>query len=382
MKRKDFLKISTAGAVGLTLGNNLASCRIAPAFNPWKGRRLVLIQLRGGHDGLFAVPFRGSDIINKQRKKLQDIAIKNSLQLQGNWYWNKMLTRVFGLWEDEELIVLPSVGYKNPNRSHFKAQEFWDTGDVFDCGLKDIRGTGWLGRYWELKKQITGTDPLLNADNPFLNLHGSPTIYDKGKSVKAFPLTDANGLKWYEDFYCIEEIQKDGEFNNYYIDLKKQLDLMNWVKDFDSFRGHTVGSLSQQLNRAAEIIQNDLPFVSIHTELDGFDTHGGELERLSDLYSDMDVALSDFRLKLKSSGHWKETLVFVYSDFGRTITENESGGTDHGHAGLSLLLGGDLSKFQQYRTIEEPKFEYENGEIFLQYQTDYRDLIKSVLSFL
>ena len=200
--------------------------------------------------------------------------------------------------------------------------------------------------------------------------------------MKAFPLTDANGLKWYEDFYRIEEIQKNGEFNNYYLDLKKQLDLMNWVKDFDSFRGYTDGSLSQQLNRAAEIIQNDLPFVSIHTELDGFDTHGGELERLSELYEDMDVALSDFRLKLKSSGHWKETLVFVYSDFGRTITENESGGTDHGHAGLSLLLGGDLSKFQQYRTIVEPKFVFENGEIFLQYQTDYRDLINSVLSFL
>jgi uncharacterized protein (DUF1501 family) len=65
-------------------------------------------------------------------------------------------------------------------------------------------------------------------------------------------------------------------------------------------------------------------------------------------------AISGFAQQLKQSGHWKDTLVFVYSDFGRKVGENQSGGTDHGHAGLSLLAGGDLKAFKDYRKLQEP----------------------------
>ena len=113
-----------------------------------------------------------------------------------------------------------------------------------------------------------------------------------------------------------------------------------------------------------------------------FDTHGGELELLTNLYGDLADAIWSFAQNLKQSGHWKETLVFVYSDFGRTVVENQSGGTDHGHAGLSLLAGGDLKAFKDYRKLQEPEFEIERGEVFLKYGVDFRDLISQVTKFI
>jgi len=86
--------------------------------------------------------------------------------------------------------------------------------------------------------------------------------------------------------------------------------------------------------------------------------------------------------KLRESGHWKDTLVFVYSDFGRTIDENRSGGTDHGYSGLSMLAGGDLSTFEHYQKPKELKFTEARGELFLDYTTDYCDLQKDVSQFL
>jgi uncharacterized protein (DUF1501 family) len=325
------------------------------------------------------MPFLGSDVISKERPNLQAASRRNSIELENGWHCNTMLKKLLPLWENGDLIVIPNVGYDQPNRSHFKAQEFWDTGAIIDREMAHVRGTGWLGRHWE--SQVKGNNLAhLNTD-PFINLHGSPTIYDKGKLIKALNVTDINALRWYGDLDRGGSAFYDDSADRVKKNIDNQLEVLNWFQDFDSFKGYTDGSLTQQLKRAADIIASDMPFVAIHTELGGFDTHGGELERLTDLYEDLGGAISGFAKHLKQSGHWKDTLVFVYSDFGRTVGENQSGGTDHGHAGLSLLGGGDLKAFKNYRNLQEPEFETERGEVFLKYGVDFRDLIKQVSGF-
>jgi hypothetical protein len=77
-----------------------------------------------------------------------------------------------------------------------------------------------------------------------------------------------------------------------------------------------------------------------------------------------------------------DTLVFVYSNFGLTVSENQIGGTDHGHAGLSILVGGYLNTFKDHRKLQEPEFEIERGYVFLKYGVDFRNLIDQVKKFI
>jgi hypothetical protein len=100
LRRKDILQLSALGALGFGLGKGLTSCGVSPSFTPWKGKRIVLVQLRGGHDGLFAMPFVGSDVISKVRPKLQEVARKNSIELENGWHWNRMLQKLLPLWEN------------------------------------------------------------------------------------------------------------------------------------------------------------------------------------------------------------------------------------------------------------------------------------------
>jgi uncharacterized protein (DUF1501 family) len=380
LRRKDFLQLSALGVIGGCLGKGLSSCDVSPSYTPWKGKRIVLVQLKGGHDGLFAMPFVGSDVIGKERPQLQESARKNSIELENGWHLNRMLQKLLPFWENGDLLAIPNVGYDQPNRSHFKAQEFWDTGAVIDRDMAHLRGTGWLGRQWDAR--VTGNGLASAMDNPFINLHGSPTIYDKGKSIKALNVTDINALRWYGDLDRGGSALSEAKAYKINKEINTQLEVLKWFQDFDSFKGYTDGSLTQQLKRAADIIISDMPFVAIHTELGGFDTHGGELERLTDLYEDLGGAISGFAQHLKQSGHWKDTLVFVYSDFGRTVGENQSGGTDHGHAGLSILVGGNLNTFKDHRKLQEPEFEIERGYVFLKYGVDFRDLINRIRKFI
>lgn len=380
MRRKDFLRLSALGALGVGLGKGTSSCNFSHPYPIWQGKRLVLIQLRGGHDGLFAMPFLNSDVVQKARPKLQKTAQKNSIALENGWYCNVMLKKLVPLWETGELIAIPNIGYSQPSRSHFVAQEYWDTGIILNSDVSNLRGTGWLGRHWESKDVINGQPDLFV--NPFVNLHGSPTIYDKGESVKAINVLDINPLRWYGDCISGDIGYSNDKLKWINLEINTQLEVLKWFQDFDSFKGRTNASLTQQLERAFDIIKSNMPFVAIHTVLDGFDTHAGEVERLTDLYEDLGGSISNFARNLKQSGQWNDTLVFVYSDFGRTIGENDNGGTDHGHAGLSFLLGGDLRAFSDLRNMQVPELEKSNGQMFLKYGVDFRDLIARVRNFI
>lgn len=382
MKRKDFLQLSAASGLSLTLGSSIATCGRSAGLPKWKGKRLVLIQLVGGHDGLFAFTPRGHEVLEQKRPNLNQLVVKDGINTSETWVLNGMLRGLAPLIERGELLMIPGVGYDNPNRSHFKAQEFWDTGAVIDRGKRNLRGTGWLGRLWE-----TDFSRKQGMEFPFLNLHGGRTLYDRGSQTKAYNITDLEPLRWYADYF--EEFINSGATDKLveeetwiYSEMQKQFKQLKWLDHMSSFSTFTDGSLIQQMKRAMEVIQSDLPYMAIHTRLGGFDTHGGQLNRLTNLYPDFAGGLAYLSDKLRESGHWKDTLVFVYSDFGRTIDENRSGGTDHGYSGLSMLAGGDLSTFEHYQKPKELKFTEARGELFLDYTTDYRDLQKEVSQFL
>jgi uncharacterized protein (DUF1501 family) len=382
MNRKDFIRLSTVGSLSLGLGLGQSACSLSEGLPKWEGKRLVLVQLVGGHDGLFAYAPKGHDILDGKRPLLNGILSKNGIEAPSGWLLNSLLSGLLSLLDSGEMVLIPGVGYENPNLSHFKAQEFWETGSVIEGDSNDLRGTGWLGRFWE--SELSAKRRL---EFPFVNLHSSKTLYDKGRDTRAYNVTGLEALKWYESF--ISDFSQDLETADFVAEerliqteIQKQWQQLQWMESFGTFWEYTNGTLTQQMHRAADIIKADLPFSAIYTQLGGFDTHAGQASRLSELYPDFLGGIKFLSNKLKSSGHWKDTLVFVYSDFGRTIDENRSGGTDHGYSGLSMVAGGDLSLFSKYFNPQELKFTESRAELFLDYTTDFRDLLGQVSRFL
>lgn len=364
MNRRDFI----AGGLGSAL---LPGACDSLQFTLWKGKRLVMIQLIGGHDGLFAFAKRGISEIENRRPQLTKEFEKECLSLPNDWAMNSRLRALHDLAVNQELLFIPGVGYENPNTSHFKAREFWDSGLLPAETNSKNRLTGWLGRAFESGKIL---DPSLDA--PFLNLHNHRTVYDRGSKVRALAFTDPDYGNWYSPYFD----DFSAQFSSGLKDYQKRLSALDFVK-----KGSYSGELGSQLMSAAQIIQRDLPYPVLHCVLGGFDTHGGQIERLTDLYEDFSVSLSRFAADLKRSGHWKDTLVFVYSDFGRTIDENASGGTDHGYSGLSLLAGGDLSAFSSFAdisSIPDPRFINRRGELFLAHEHDFRVVLRNLSCWL
>ncbi len=132
-------------------------------------------------------------------------------------------------------------------------------------------------------------------------------LYNMKLSSQALNVTDINVLPWYGDLDRGGSSTYDDRANRISTNINIQLAVLKWLQDFDSFKGYTDGSLTQQLKRAADIIASYLPFVAIYTELAGFATQGGELARLTDLYEDLGGANSGFAQYLKQSDHWKDT---------------------------------------------------------------------------
>ena len=162
--------------------------------------------------------------------------------------------------------------------------------------------------------------------------------------------------------------------------LLRQYTLVQWLSDVRPHPGFPATALGYQLAQVTSMIHADKPFRVFYTAQGGYDTHLGAPQRLAFLYEDLGSSLATCIAALKASGHWKETLIFVYSEFGRTIDENTNLGTDHGTAGLCLLLGDNhlVKKYMAHRP--EVRFVKLRNELYLDYQIDFRALYQSIES--
>lgn len=364
MKRKDFITQTIAGSILLTSNHIFSGCTINDIETPkWNGKRLIIIQLAGGHDGLFAYSPKNSEILKAKRPILLKKAQENGILLQNDWILNHHLKALESFIVDNEIQFLPFVGYPEPNTSHFKSEEIWETGKLPN---EHKSKTGWLGDLVDQKKI-----DIEKNNQPIVNLHDHQTLFDKGKTSEAFVWNDNAVLNWYKN--DLENIyQSDEKLSPIDLKIKNQYQKLNWVANINIDIGFTNTDFGQQLAKASSIIQNGLPFKIIHTKIGGFDTHLGETKRLPNIYSDLSNNLKTLKQNLKKSGNWENTSIFIYSEFGRTIDENKNEGTDHGHAGLSILIN------QKKLVLRNADF-LEVNQVYPKSQIDFRDIYKLLI---
>jgi uncharacterized protein (DUF1501 family) len=332
-------------------------------------KRFVMVILRGGMDGLQAVPAVGDPDFATARGALAQFA-QPLLPLDATFALHPNLTHVHNMFQQGELGVVQAVGLAYRERSHFDAQQVLESGSTRPYELN----TGWLGRALGLQH---GKGLALNTTVPLV-LRGSSAIDTWAPSTLPDPSVDL--VNRMERMYGSDPalaaalsraraLHFDGSMTS------------NLSADMSApARGNNFTVLA---TRAADFLaQADGPQVAV-LELGGWDTHANQANPSGPFANNMrqlDSGLAALREGLLPSGTWQNTVVVVVSEFGREVTINGTQGTDHGTGGVALVLGGKVSGGRVWGEwpglAKKDRFEGRD----LRITTDIRSVLKGVLS--
>lgn len=369
MKRRDFFKrtIPAITLPALLDGWSLNAWANSPILQALgnaddNGRVLVLVQLNGGNDGLNTViPI---DLYDAYYAARTNIAIPQEKILRLNGFdqtgLNPAMTSVQNLFNEGKITIVQAVSYPNPNFSHFRATDIWLTGADADKALE----TGWAGRY--LDKLFPGfpngypnssmTDPLAiqvggivspALQGPITSMGMAITNPSSFYALLNDNLTSATtaATRAGDQLAYIREMSMITD--KYATVIKKAAQKV--TKQSSLYPAQGKNQLADQLKIVARLIAGGLQTKVYMVNMGGFDTHARQtdakdttigtharlLERLSE-------AINVFMADINELGVGDRVLGMTFSEFGRRIKSNASGGTDHGSAAPVFLFGNGV----------------------------------------
>ncbi len=375
MERRDFIKQSTLASSLLFVPNFIRAFEnISPEAIGYK--RLVMIQLAGGNDGLNTIVPFNNDTYYRNRPKI-GITKSEVLSMTDDLGFHSSLLPLKRLYDDGNLTVINNVGYPNPIRSHFRATEIWQTASNHDKYLQ----TGWLGRYLDQH----GKAPY-NA----IEIDDSLSLAIKGETINGIATQNPEILyRTSQDPYfknVLKQHQEEhlSEHNLGYL-YKTMIDAESSAKYI--FEKYNVGhnsvdypqnAFAKQLKTTAKLIDSGLETKIFYSSLGGFDTHTNQLnsqKRLLKIYAD---SIEAFVNDLKSQDKFNDTLIVTFSEFGRRVNQNAANGTDHGAASNVFIIGNRLKKQGFYNDLASLENLDKNGD--LKYTVDFRSIYATILN--
>ena len=293
--------------------------------NSKKKKNIIVIMLRGGMDGLTAVPVISDPSLNKLRK---NIIIEDVLKLNTDFALHPKLQTFHELFKNQQAAVVHATSIPYTGRSHFEGQDLMETGSLTPYASK----TGWLGRGLNLTNN--SLDGLALALPMPLILRGSQNNNNFFPSRKKVPAG-----KILSEIKSIYEAKGESE-------LAKNLDLI--INRPLSMLVNDKNLLTLSRVAAQTLRSENGPNVAVF-DIEGFDTHSaqGDIEgkHAEHLY-EVDAVVKTLQKNLKDA--FEDTLILTVTEFGRTVSENSGRGTEHGYGSAILMAGGLLKKSQVY----------------------------------
>jgi uncharacterized protein (DUF1501 family) len=341
MKRRDFLKSSAVVSASMMMPAFLRGQYGLPGIGSRSGKILVVIQLSGGNDGLnTVVPFQ-NDLYYRERPTLA-IPKTEVLTLNDELGLHPAMGPLRDLYDRGELSIVNSVGYPNPDRSHFRSMDIWHTAS----SSKEYWSTGWLGRY--LDSECTDK-PAYHA----LEVDDGLSLAMKGVHKSGFAMSDAKRIRNAANIPYLQAAAKHHhteEENVAYL-YKTLTDTQQSAEYlYAQSRVHRSGvdypgtKFAKGLKQISELITADTATQVYYISLGGFDTHAFQKNKQQRLLKQYAEAVKSFTDDLKQNGLFNDVLIMTFSEFGRRVKQNASGGTDHGTANNVFLIGGKLKK--------------------------------------
>ena len=339
MKRRDFLKQSSL-ASSLFFVPNFVKAFEKVAKESLGYKKLVIIQLSGGNDGLNTIIPYTNDIYYKKRPGLS--VPKNELiKVTDELGFHQSLAPLKNLYDQGYLSIINNVGYPNPNRSHFRSTDIWQTAS----DASQYLDTGWLGRYIEQfgKMPYTG-----------IELDDSLSLIMKGENMNGIATKNPRTLFSNTQTPYFKKVlnhQSDAHLSEHnlgylyktMIEAKSSAKyIYETSKTYKSSLEYPKNPFGKQLKTTSEFINSNLDSSVYYVSMGGFDTHANQENRQKKLLKTYSESMEVFVNDLKQNDTFKNTLVITFSEFGRRLQQNAAGGTDHGAANNVFIIGENL----------------------------------------
>ena len=348
-----------------------------------KDRSLVVIELVGGNDALNTVIPYNNGLYYDFRPTI-GIPQEEVLALDQELGLNPNMAPFKSLWDQGQLAIINGIGYANPNRSHFRSRDVWYTAEPERIGAE-----GWLGAV------IRDLDPT--GENVLTGLNfgrGLPrALVCKGVPVASVGNLETYGLMPDLKDEMTRRIALDA-FSRMYgpttgkdavaqvlgqagTDALKGADILRTAPQlYSSDVEYADNPIAQTLKNVAQVMCADLGTRVYFARHASFDTHSAELLAHSKLWQDVSTAIGDFTADLTEHGLADDTLILVWSEFGRRIKDNGAG-CDHGSGGVAFVIGepvngGFYGEFPSLR--EEDQLD---GD--LHFNNDFRSTYSTIL---
>ena len=378
--RRDFLRTSALASSlllvpkflhALDRGPGLARLADAPG-----ARRLIVVQLSGGNDGLNTViPFR-NDLYYRARPTLGIREADGILALEKDLGLHPALRGLKGLFDQGQLAVLNSVGYPNPDRSHFRSMDIWQSGS----GADQTVSTGWLGRY------LDSNCPDCQRPYHALEVDDTLSLALKGSRRKGLALKNPEKFHQLTQNRLLSKVSQAAapthhdQVDYLYKTLAETASSADYLygksKIYKSAGAYPNSDFGKNLKTTAELINSGVESRVYYLALSGFDTHVRQREQQQRLLGDLGDGLAALAADLQQNNQWNNTLVLVFSEFGRRVGQNASNGTDHGTANNVLLLGGTLPR-KGVLNDGPDLANLDQGD--LRHQVDFRSIYAAIL---
>lgn len=339
-------------------------------------KRLVIVQLSGGNDGLNTVIPYNNDIYYKSRPTLS-IEKNNLIKLNDELGLNSSLSSLKSMYDNGYLSIINNVGYPNPVRSHFRSMDIWQTA----TDSNKYSQTGWIGRYLDNFES-----------NPYaaIEIDDTLSLAMKGDKLNGIATKNAKTLYNLANDPYLKNIYhhiNDTHLNEHNLGyLYKSMIaaessakyIFETSKTVSSQKEYPNNKFGNQLKTTAQFINSGLQTKVFYVSLGGFDTHVNQpntQKRLLKMYAD---SMAVFVEDLKEQNTFKDTLILTFSEFGRRVKQNANTGTDHGTANNVFIIGDQIKKAGIYNNLNNLTDLDDNGDI--KFEIDFRTIYATILN--
>jgi len=385
--RRDFIQksalYSALGVVAPQFLTHTAEAAVQQISGFDNDRVLVVVQLGGGNDGLNTVVPYGDDAYHRARP---NIGLKQDDLLKINDYvaLNGQLSGMKSLYDDGLLGIVQGIGYPNPDRSHFRSMEIWHTASDSD----KFSSQGWIGKYFDHEcggaaRPQVGLAIGKEQPQAFTSTKGYGVSLE---DPRKFGWQPGKGVDSQANFSKINEGGSPDSDSN--IDFLRHVTSnaimsSDEVKEASDKAGDGMPQqrggrqpLAKTLGGLASLIKHELATRIYYVSISGFDTHANQLGAHANLMTQVSQGLAEFQAQLKKDGTSKRVMTMIFSEFGRRVQENQSGGTDHGTAAPMFLMGDHVNPglHGKYPSLTD----LDQGD--LKFNTDFRSVYAGLLN--